>query len=329
MAPPQAGQGRLPVAAHGHELGERLDARGADRLGEGDPGPVRGREPSAREAQGARIPAGEAPALPGRGPRQRIADLPAAQRQGAHQAGGRARPAGDAGRRQGGVAEPDRHPLHRHARARRPRPCASSVVMPLPISWCAQDTSADAVRAEPDPHRRGGDLDRPHRGRAAEAHPPGSVTHCASRIEPGRGTRRDQPKARAPASKQAISGRVENGLPETGSTAVSLSRRSAIGSMVSADGHLVDGALQGEQERHLRGRPHRPRRVAVDAHGPLLGPDVRAGVEARRDLGALHDEGVEPRRHGLGLVHQGGEPARPRRRRAGGGGAIPAGNWRW
>jgi hypothetical protein len=52
-------------------------------------------------------------------------------------------------------------------------------------------------------------------------------------LDSGRDDRRAQPKAAAPASKQAISGRLENGLPETGSRAVSLRRRSSIGSRPS------------------------------------------------------------------------------------------------
>lgn len=108
-------------------------------------------------------------------------------------------------------------------------PRASSVVMPLPISWCAQATSAEPSG----PSRTRMVAAAIFTGRT-EAAQPSPTRQGPSRIEPGRGTRRDQPKARAPAAKQAISGRVENGFPETGSTAVSLIRRSAIGSMPSA-----------------------------------------------------------------------------------------------
>ncbi len=139
-----------------------------------------------------------------------------------------------------------------------------------------------------------------------EAAQPRPIRQGPSRIRPGSGSRAAQPKASAPASKQAMSGRDENGLPEIGSVSVSLRRRSSMGSSPRATA-ISSTALSRRRGRAPRGCPHRPRGVAVDPRGALVGAHGRAGIEARSDVGALHGEGVEARGDDLGLVHECGE----------------------
>ncbi len=135
----------------------------------------------------------------------------------------------DAGRRQVRVAEPDRDPLHRHAE---------------PVRRAQGEQRGDAVA---DLVVRAGDLPRSRPGPAGPAWsrrrsspaaprrrsraPPAGVRRASSPgAAPGATSRRP---ARPPRSRPSAAG-SRTAFPETGSTAVSLIRRSAIGSMPSA-----------------------------------------------------------------------------------------------
>ncbi len=166
-----------------------------------------------------------------------------------------------------------------------------------------------------------GDLDRSVGGKAhrrvaaaiftgrTEAAQPRPIRQGPSRRAPGRGSRRSQPKARAPASKQAMSGREVKGLPLTGSVAVSFRRRSSIGSSPSC--HAISSMALSRAKRYGTSGGARigPGVFAIDARGPLLRSDRRAGIKTAGDVRALHGEGIEARSHDLGLVDEGGKAA--------------------
>ena len=74
-------------------------------------------------------------------------------------------------------------------------------------------------------------------------------------------------------------------------------------------GQLVHRALQCEQERHLRRRAHRPRRIAVDAAEPFLAGHRLGGIQRGRYVRAFHREIVKPRAHRRGVVPDREQPS--------------------
>ena len=219
-----------------------------------------------------------------------------------HQARRGARSAREAGRRQGGVAEPHPHLLHGQAepfgRSHRQqrRDAVADLVMGAPYL-------RRSVRRETQPHRRRGDLHRPHRGGAAQPDPPRPLPDRAGRDRPplpaeGGGARIEAGHQR-PARERFARDRVLGGVV----AAAQFDRIEA-----EPARHLVDRALQGEQVGHLRRRAHRAGRVAVDPHGALARADRGAGIEARRHVGALHREGIEARGDDIRFVDEAREP---------------------